>query len=200
MWPRPAEVPARLPARAQRAGLRARLRRPDDADLDAGSGEPLVERSGILLGLRPLAVDHEADGNARGGLLHERVGESLADDAGPEPELVDVDRRPGGVDVLEHRRVEVPPLDVYVDGRSSALGKREGEIVPAYRRRHEPESVLPDLADRAGEGGYARQTPSDEELPTVLDQLERFGDVVADREAEVGRGGDDPRDADGRED
>ena len=95
--------------------------------------EPVVERTRAALRVGALTVDDEPDRNTRGRLRDQRVGEGLADDAGPEPELVDVDRGRGGLDVLEDLRVEVPPLDVDVDGRSAALGEREGEIAPAHR-------------------------------------------------------------------
>ena len=139
------QVPAGRAFVSERPHRRTRLRRPDDADLDAGGGEPLEERSRILLGLRSLPVDHEANRNSFGRLCNQGVGEGVADDARPKPELIDVNRGRRSADVLEHRRVEVPPLDVNVDGRRAALGEREPEVLPAHGPRDEPKSELAEL-------------------------------------------------------
>jgi len=48
------QVPASRAVASKRPDRRTRLRRPDDADLDVGGIEPLIERSRILLGLRSL--------------------------------------------------------------------------------------------------------------------------------------------------
>ena len=127
------KVPSCPALASERPDRRTRLRRPGDADLDPGASEPLVERSRILLGLRALAVDDEPDRDSLVRLRNQRLGEGVPDVAGPEPELIDVNRGRRGADVLEHRRVEVPPLDVNVDGRRAALGEREPEVVPAHR-------------------------------------------------------------------
>ena len=151
----PAQVPAELAVASQQADRGTRLRRPDDADLDARVREPVVESARASLRVGALPVDDEPDRNTSGRLCDQSIGEGLADDAWPEPELVDVDRGRGGVDVLEDRRVEVPPFDVNVDGRSAALGEREAEIVPVHGPCDEPVSALPDLADRADGSWWA---------------------------------------------
>ena len=129
----PAQVPAELAVASQQADRGTRLRRPDDADLDARVREPVVESARAALRVGALPVDDEPDRDTRGRLRDQRVGEGVADDAGPEPELVDVDRGRGGVDVLEDLRVEVPPLDVNVDGRGAALGECEARDRPGSR-------------------------------------------------------------------
>jgi len=136
------QVPASRAVASKRPDRRTRLRRPDDADLDVGGIEPLIERSRILLGLRSLPVDDKADRNSLGRFRNQSVGEGVADGAWPEPELIDVDRGRRGADVLEHWAVEVPPLDVNVDGRRAALGERESEVLPAHGLRDEPEGGL----------------------------------------------------------
>jgi len=70
------QVPAGRALASQRPDRRTRLCRPDDADLDPGGSEPLVERARILLGLRSLPIDDEADRNSLGRLRNERIGAS----------------------------------------------------------------------------------------------------------------------------
>ncbi len=113
--PQATQVPASRAVGSERAELCSGLRRSDDADIDTRSNEPVVELPRPPLGVGALAVDDEPNQNALGRLLDQRVGEGVADDAGPEAELVDVDGGRRRSDVLEHRRVEVPPLDMDVD-------------------------------------------------------------------------------------
>src|SRR5829696_1748422 len=125
MWPSAARfqrvAPSRPSGPTAARGFVART----TTDLDVGGIEPLIERSRILLGLRSLPVDDKADRNSLGRFRNQSVGEGVADGAWPEPELIDVDRGRRGADVLEHWGVEVPSLDVNVDGRRAALGERE---------------------------------------------------------------------------
>ena len=79
--PEGAEVPPGGAARAERAVRGARLRRPDDADLGAGGGEPLVERMRGALGVGALPVDHDPDWDTGARLVDQRRPEGVADDA-----------------------------------------------------------------------------------------------------------------------
>ena len=90
--------------------------------------ESLVERAARPIGVGALPVDDEPDGNAFAGLRDQRLGEPLPDDARPESELVDVDGRGRGLDVLEHRRIEVLALDVHLGGRGDGLVELEREV------------------------------------------------------------------------
>jgi hypothetical protein len=139
-----AEVPTDVAVGAERAERRPCLRRPDDADVDAGCGQALVELPRSSLRVRPLPVDDEAHDDALARLRRERLRERFADDARSEPELVDVDRRGRRRQVVEHSRVEGAPFDEDLDVGGAALGEPEREPRPRDRLRHEPLRVLAD--------------------------------------------------------
>ena len=82
--------------------------------------------------MRPLLVDDEPHGNARAGLLDQRVRETVADVAGPEAELVDVDRRRRRLDVRQHRRVEAHSGHVELRSGCARLLERERELSPLH--------------------------------------------------------------------
>ena len=124
---------------------RAGLRRAHDADLDAPVEQAVVERSAGTVGVRPLPVDDHAHADSVGGLREQRRRERLADLAGPEAELVDVDRARRRRDVVEHGRVEVPPLDVDARRDRSRLLEGEGQGRPRNRRPEEARCVATDV-------------------------------------------------------
>ena len=128
----PAQIPADCAVASERPERRTRLHRSDDADLDARLREPLVERTRAALRVGAPPVDDEPDRHALDRLRDQCVREGIPHDARAEAELVDVDRGCCGSDVLEHRRIEVPPLDVNVDGRSATLREREAELAPTH--------------------------------------------------------------------
>jgi len=137
-----ADVPAR--AAVGRGGLsrRSRLGRPDDTDLDATAKKALVELATRAVGVGATAVHHEADRHALGSLRLEHARERLADRAGPESELIDVDGRAGRRDVVQHRREEVATLDVDLGRGGDRLVECECEVgapnLPAEERLGSP--------------------------------------------------------------
>jgi len=123
---------------------RAKLRCAHDTDLDPGPRQTIVERARAALGIRPLAVDHEPNRHSLRRFRNQSVRKGVADDARPEPELNDVDRRVGGGDVVEHRRVEVAPLDTDVDRARAALAERERERAASHGAARETLGMLAD--------------------------------------------------------
>ena len=146
------EVPALLAFCSERAADGARLRRAHDVDLDTAVEQALVERAARTVGVRPLPVDDHAHADALGGLREQRRRERLTDLAGPEAELVDVDRARRRRDVVEHGRVEVPPLDVDARGGRGRLLEGECERRQLHGRPQEPGCVATDVGvgDRGG--------------------------------------------------
>ena len=120
--PEAAKVPPQGAVLPERPGARAGLRRPDDAHLDAGRRQALVERARAPSGSEPCRSTTSRTEALR-RLAHERLGELLAHRAGAEAELVDVDRRRCRGDVLEHAREERPALHESLGVRRAALGE-----------------------------------------------------------------------------
>jgi hypothetical protein len=133
---------------SERPGGGPCLHRPDDADLDSPGEEAVVESLCAALGVGAAPVDDEPDRNALGRLADQRLGESVAHDAGAEAELVDVDRGRGGGDVLEHPRVEGVALDEHLGRGGRALGKREREFAQSHRSGQQPLRVFGDALVR----------------------------------------------------
>ena len=144
--PEPGQVPTSGAHAAERPDGCARFRRPDDADLDSGSGEPLVELPRAALRVGALPVDDEPDGYALRRLRDQGIGEGVPDDTGPEPELVDVNRGRRGGDVLEHAGVEARSLHEHFRRRRRALGELECQRSPVHGSREEALGVLTDSA------------------------------------------------------
>ena len=142
--PEPRKVPGRRAAPAERPSGHTGLHRANHADLDARRSEPVVEGARAALGIRALLVDHEPDRDAVPSLCDQRLGEDIPDRSRPEPELVDVDRRRGGPDVLEHPRVEGAALDEHVRRRGAALVELEREVGARHRSREQPLRMLRD--------------------------------------------------------
>ena len=111
MCPRPARFQCSGAVAAERAGRRPRLRRPHDAHLGSGRAQLVVELLRAALGVGALPVDDDANRDTVSRLGEERFREPVSHGSRAKAELVDVDRRRGRGDVLEHPRVEVRALD-----------------------------------------------------------------------------------------
>ena len=136
--PEPSEVPLGRAAGRQRPGGDAKLGRAHHDHLDPRSGEAVVEGLRAPLGVGALPVDDEPDGDALRGLGDQRICEPVSDEAGPEAELVDVHRRRGGGDIVEHPGVERRAFDEDIDGRGRALVEPEHERAAARRGGQDP--------------------------------------------------------------
>ena len=122
------------PPAATRLDGSAQLRRSDDPDVDAGGEKSLVERAATPVRIRALSIDDNSDRNPVRGFRTQHLGELVTDRTGSESELVDVDRRCRRRDVVQHRRIEVPALDMNLRGRGDGFLEDEPEITQSYRR------------------------------------------------------------------
>ncbi len=130
----PVEVPPSGAAGRERLGGSAQLRRSHHPDVDAGGEESLVERAATAVRIRALTIHDNSDRNPVRGFRAQHLRELVTDRTGSESELVDVDRRRRRRDVVQHRRIEVPALDVNVRGRGDAFFEDEPQITQSHRR------------------------------------------------------------------
>jgi hypothetical protein len=117
---------------------RSRLGRPDHKNVDASSEKALVEHATRTIWIRTLSIDDESNRDTVGRLAQQPLRELISDHAWPKPELVDVYRGGGRGDVAQHRRIEVPSLDMNLDRRGNGFVEDECEIAESHRRAEEP--------------------------------------------------------------